>query len=91
MSNNIAKIHVKTSTEYDVLIGENLIEQTGSLVKNVLGDCKIALITDDVVDKLYSQAVTSSLEQSGYNVIKFVFKNGEQSKNLTTYLSKIIN
>lgn len=85
MSNSLAKIHVKTSTEYDVLIGENLIEQAGSLVKNVLGECRIALITDDVVDKLYSKKVISSLKESGYDVIKFVFKNGEQSKNLTTY------
>lgn len=82
---NLRIIRVKASTEYDVLIGENLIEKAGELIKGVLKDCKIALITDDVVDKLYANAVINSLKDNGFTVNKFVFANGEQSKNLATY------
>lgn len=88
-TNKIQTIRVKTSSEYDVLIGENLIQDVGSLVGNISQQCKVALITDDVVDGIYSAVVTSSLEKCGFNVKKFVFPHGEQSKNLSTY-SQII-
>lgn len=90
MINNISKIHVKASGEYDVLIGKNLIYYTGELVKGVLPVCKIALITDSIVDVLYSEIVRKSLTESGFEVVKFVFPFGESSKNLTTY-GKILN
>lgn len=85
MINNVSKIHVKTSSEYDVLIGSNLIYGVGSLVKEEINPCKIAVITDDRVNALYGNVVVSSLEKSGYSVVKFVFKHGEESKNLKTY------
>ncbi len=84
------KIRVNASTSYDVLIGENLISKTGELVSSVLNKCKIALITDDTVDKLYSEKVMRSLKSAGFNVVKFVFKHGEQSKNIQTY-AEILN
>ncbi len=90
MTNNVKVIKVKASTEYDVLIGENLIQECGTHVSRVIKPCKIALITDDVVDNLYSAKVIASLQNSGFNVIKFVFPNGEKSKNLTTY-GEILN
>jgi 3-dehydroquinate synthase len=78
-TNSIKTICVNASTKYDVVIGPNLIKKVGDYVSKVIKVCKIALITDDVVDKLYSDIVTKSLTQSGYKVEKFVFKNGEQS------------
>lgn len=90
INNSISKIHVKASGEYDVLIGSNLIYGVGELIKGVLPLCKIAVVTDDRVDSLYSNIVIRSLKKSGYDVVKFVFKNGEQSKNLDTY-AEILN
>jgi 3-dehydroquinate synthase len=37
------------------------------------------------VDALYSNKVSSSLEKSGFVVKKFVFENGESSKNVNTF------
>lgn len=81
----IKKITVKASGEYDVLIGEGLLDFSGELIKNVASPNKIALICDDVVDYLYSSKVIRSLERANFSVVKFVFKNGEKSKNLNTY------
>ncbi len=84
-TNNTKTICVKASTKYDVVIGENLIENVGEYVSKVIKECKVALITDDIVDNLYADTVTKSLIEKGFKVEKFVFKNGEQSKNLNTY------
>ena len=84
------KIKVNASTSYDVLIGENLISKTGELISSVISMCKIAIITDDIVDKLYSNTVINSIESENFTVVKFVFKHGEQSKNIQTY-AEILN
>ena len=78
-------IRVKTHTEYDVLIGKNLIKNAGKLIKQVISPCKIAVITDDVVDRIYSETLVESLEKQKYQVVKFVFHSGEASKNMETY------
>jgi 3-dehydroquinate synthase len=83
--NNVKKITVKASDEYDVLIGSGLLDDVGRLVYERLGDRKLALITDDKVDSLYSDRVIKSLKSVGYTVLKYVFPNGERSKNLATY------
>ena len=82
---NVKKITVKASGEYDVIVGEGIITKVGEFVKEVINPCKVALITDDIVDKLYSSPVLRSLERAGFTVVKYAFKHGEQSKNLCTY------
>ncbi len=84
------KITVKASDTYDVLVGRGLLKECGSYVKSVSGANKIGLITDDNVDGLYSETVTRSLESAGFEVHKFVFPHGEQSK-CTDTLVKIWN
>jgi len=74
------KITVKASGTYDVLIGRGLLKSCGEYVKTVSAANKIGLITDDNVDGLYSETVTRSLESAGFDVCKFVFPHGEQSK-----------
>lgn len=78
-------VKVKTSTEYDVLIGKKLLARAGELVSKVKKPCKAAIISDDKVFPLYGDTVKSSLEQNGYSVCSYVFENGEKSKNLETY------
>ena len=84
------KIIVKASGEYEVIIGNGLIKRAGEFIGKVLRPCKIAVITDDTVDKLYSNTVITSLSENGFSVVKFVFLHGEESKNLETY-GKILN
>ncbi len=71
---------------YNVVIENGLLDKSGELVKDVLGDCRLAVITDDKVDALYSDRLIRSLESAGYELVKFVFKNGEESKNARTFV-----
>ena len=80
------KITVNASKQYDVLIGNDLLEKAGEICLNYIGRCKAAIITDSNVDALYSRTLEKSLIQAGYDVTKFVFKAGEQSKNINTLI-----
>lgn len=82
---SIKKIKIRTSKSYFAVIGSGLLNNAGVYIKEVVSDCKIALITDDTVDKLYGNKVCTSLINNGFKVVKFVFKHGEESKNLKTY------
>lgn len=81
-------ITVNASVKYDVIIGSGLLENCGKYVSSVTGAEKIALITDDNVDRIYSGTVEKSLKESGFDVRKFVFPHGEASKCSDT-LNKI--
>ena len=81
-------ITVNASVKYDVIIGSGLLENCGKYVSSVTGAEKIALITDDNVDGIYSGTVEKSLKESGFDVRKFVFPHGEASKCSDT-LNKI--
>lgn len=81
----MTKINVKTGTEYNVLIGENLLNDTGTLVSEVKTPCKAAIISDDKVYSLYGKVVENSLEKCGFEVVSYYFENGEKSKNLATF------
>ncbi|MEG1614335.1 MAG: 3-dehydroquinate synthase [Oscillospiraceae bacterium] len=74
-------VRVDASKSYDILIGTDLLKNTGELVCNVVSPCKAMIVTDDIVNSLYADCVKSSLEQSGFKTFKFVFKNGENSKS----------
>lgn len=85
MKSNERKITVKASGVYDVVIANNLIDSVGELILSTVGNAKIAVITDDVVDVLYADRVINSLTTSGFEVVKYVFPHGEESKNLSNY------
>jgi len=78
------KVEVHASRNYDILIGHDLMAHCGEWCARVIKPCTAALITDDVVDALYADTVKNSLESAGYAVHKFVFPNGERSKNWQT-------
>lgn len=84
-SEKVTTITVKTSSKYQIKIGSGLIEDAGKYVKQVVCAQKIVIITDDIVDKIYSRKVEQSLSSNGFEVLKYVFENGEERKNLTTF------
>ncbi len=79
------KVSVGASKKYEVLIGRGLLAELGRLTAEVKPCCRVALITDDVVDCLYGDRAKKSLEDAGFCVVRYVFKNGERSKDLSTY------
>ena len=84
-NNGVTRINVKASGEYDVIIGSGILPLVGKFVSEVSSPCKVMVVTDDNVSKLYLDTVVRSLEQSGFSVATTVFKNGENSKNITVY------
>ncbi|HRF37076.1 MAG TPA: 3-dehydroquinate synthase, partial [Clostridia bacterium] len=75
-------IKINTTPSYDVLVQQGLLSNVGQLVNKIKGYDKIAIITDDVVQKLYLQSVVDSFEGFSNQICTYVFANGESSKNL---------
>ena len=78
------KIHISASTDYDVLIGEGLLDKSGELTRKVVKPCRCLLVSDDTVDELYGDRARISFTYSGFDVSRFAFPAGEASKNLDT-------
>ena len=74
-------VRVNASSSYDIIIGKGILGSLGEQVKNAVGACRLCIVTDDVVDPLYSKKAIASLENAGYSCEKFVIPNGELSKN----------
>ena len=78
-------VHVTASNEYDVLIGEGLLNTLGIYTARVCSG-KICIVSDSNVWPLYGRAAQASLESAGLKTTHFVFPAGEASKNGSTYL-----
>lgn len=90
----MTKITVSTAGGvYDVIIGSGLLEHAGDTYRclNSAAPAGIAaIITDDIVDGLYSQRLEASLKSAGYETAKYVIPHGEASKN-PEELFRIVN
>lgn len=78
-------VTVNASKNYNIYIGSGLINRCGEMIKNELGVCSAAIITDDNVNRLYADRVIASLEEAGFRTVKLVFPHGEDSKSVATY------
>ena len=79
------KVHINASKEYDVLTGKDILKDSGKLIGENFPKGKTAIISDDKVYGIYGETVKASLENEGFLVEVFTFKNGEASKNIETY------
>lgn len=79
-------ITVNASKTYNILIGQNLLKDCGKYISEVSNAQKIAIVTDSTVDKLYSKTVAVSLLSAGFEVVQFVFPQGEMQKSHKTLL-----
>lgn len=89
MSNSIQTIPVHTAPAYEVAIGGGLLPACGQRLREILGTCHAAVITDSTVAPLYLAPVTQSLRLAGFAVSSYVFPAGEAHKNFDT-LSSIL-
>ena len=69
---------------YEVLIGKGILNELGTVLKSVVKAEKAVIITDDNVDRIYSQKVKEILQEAGFEVLKFVFIHGEKHKTMDT-------
>lgn len=79
-------IKVRTGSPYSVHIGRGLLAEVGTFAAGAISPCRVAVVTDDIVDALYGDAVCRSLEKSGFTpAARIVFPHGERSKTLGTF------
>lgn len=82
-------ISINTKPKYDILIGGGIIPDIPKLIAPFCNTKKVLIVTDDIVNSLYGEIVFNSLISRGFYAKKFVFENGEKSKNINT-LSDIL-
>ena len=80
-------VEVDAAVRYNIVIDKGILSQSGDMIKEVTSAERVAVITDDTVDKLYSDVVMKSLSDAGFETFKFVFPHGEKSKNISTFSS----
>lgn len=76
---------IAASRSYDVIIGDDIIRESGKYIRQIYSPRKVCLITDSTVNSLYADRVMSSLEESGFSVGKIIFPSGEHAKNHNIY------
>lgn len=79
---NVKKINFKTNFPYEILIDNNLIRKSGDYIKKFSSAKQVLIITDNIVNELYSGDLTDSLIDNGFEVFLFVLSHGESSKTL---------
>lgn len=73
-------IQVNASRSYNIHIGAGLLAGIGEIVRPVVGNCRLAVLTDSNVDALYGSTMVDNLVSAGYSVCKYVIEAGEASK-----------
>ena len=82
-------VKVNVGKGYEILIEEGILSDCASYIKKVKNPKKVCIISDTNVFKLYGKTVKSSLTNSGFEVLDFVFEAGEQSKTTDTVVSMV--
>ncbi len=80
------KITVNVNPAYDIYVGAGILEKCGEIIAPLTSGKKVVIVTDDIVDKLYADTVKKSLKGAGFTTKRYVFKNGEASKNHDTLI-----
>ena len=75
-------INSDAKINYDILVSSGLIKESGKLVKEVLRGKRALIVTDNVVDKFYTETVKKSLEKENIITSVCVLENGETNKNI---------
>lgn len=79
------KVTVKgVKKPYNILIGKDILSILSEKIKELTKAKKVVIITDDHVDKLYSDQILIMLQNAGLHTIKFVFPHGEANKTMET-------
>ena len=78
-------VAVNTGVPYTISIENGILDECGAYTRAVTKAQTAVLVTDDIVDALYAARAEQSLQAAGFRTLKFVFPNGEASKNLRVY------
>ena len=83
-------VEVDAAVRYNIVIDKGILPKSGDMIKEVTSAERVAVITDDTVDKLYSDVVMKSLSDAGFETFKFVFPHGEKFKKAYQHFASIL-
>jgi 3-dehydroquinate synthase len=66
---------------YEVLVGDDLMDRAGDLIRPFSRNARTAVVTDETVAGLHGQRLMRSLEQAGIKASLIVMPPGEQTKS----------
>jgi 3-dehydroquinate synthase len=72
------------SRTYQVVIGEGLLQNTGSMIRGLGLTGRAVIVTDEVVDSLYGDQLFASLAAARFEISREVIPSGEKSKAFST-------
>ncbi len=76
---------VKTETiSYKIFIGNNILSSSGTLIKKILINSRVFIITNKLVNRLYGKKLENTLIKNKISFIKIIINDGEQYKNIET-------
>lgn len=73
------RLRVDLANPYDIDIGENVIEELNTYLKEFYPNSKILVISDDYLYKIHGEKLEKELH--GFTFNKYILKNGEKSKS----------
>lgn len=82
----MVSIKVSVSSEYEVKVGQGLLEALGREAARVIPGRNAVIVSDGNVWPRYGKLAAHSLEQAGFSVSSFIIDAGEASKNGENYL-----
>lgn len=91
-SGKIVQIYLPAAKRsYDIVVGDNILAEAGTLIQLRLGPRRCIIITDRNVAKLYQQRLEAVLASSGHTVLpSIVVEAGENSKDFNI-LQHVLN
>lgn len=76
------KVHVGLGDRaYDIIIGEQLIEQSGDYIAPLLNRAQVCIITDENISKIHLQPLIEALKAKGIQSNSLVLPSGEATKS----------
>jgi len=67
---------------YPIIIGENILDKVGELVKIYIKAQKLLIVTNKTVYPLYCEKVKESLLKEGFEIEFVILEDGEKHKNI---------
>ncbi len=82
-------LNVKASKDYDVLVGSNIINKIGWLIKERICADKLMIVADENAYKLHFKSLSDTMSKEGSEFEAYVMPAGERSKSLEEYSAVI--
>lgn len=80
------KLRVNVDKGYDILFENGILDNCGDYIKQISKAKKVCIVSDTNVYPIYKNKIILSLEKNGFEVIKYIFKAGEESKRMSTVM-----